>query len=101
LQCPLTASINDAPDVADSRARMNWTSRAKEASMPLRFWKSGMDEDLKELARRLFTVATAILEDATIAAAAGRSVKLTEKSCQTYARELQLVGHECWATCSA
>ena len=32
-----------------------------------------MDKNLHELARRLFTVATAILEDATIVAAAGQS----------------------------
>lgn len=51
-----------------------------------------MDKDLQELARRLFTVATAILEDATIVAAAGQSHKLTEKSCERYARDLQLVG---------
>jgi tRNA-dihydrouridine synthase len=53
-----------------------------------------MDRNLRELARRLFTVATAILEDATIVAAAGQSHKLTETSCERYARELQLVGHD-------
>ncbi len=51
-----------------------------------------MDKNLHELARRLFTVATAILEDATIVAAAGQSAKLTEKTCERYARELRLVG---------
>jgi hypothetical protein len=53
-----------------------------------------MDNDLQELARRLFTVATAILEDATIVAVAGQSHKLTEKSCERCARELQQVGHD-------
>lgn len=53
-----------------------------------------MDKNLQELARRLFTVATAILEDATIVAAAGQSHKLTEKSCERYACELQQVGHD-------
>lgn len=53
-----------------------------------------MDKDLQELARRLFTVATAILEDATVVAAAGQSHKLTEKSCERYARELLLVGRD-------
>jgi hypothetical protein len=53
-----------------------------------------MDKDLQDLARRLFTVATAILEDATIVAAAGQSHNLTERSCERYARELQLVGRD-------
>lgn len=53
-----------------------------------------MDNDLQELARRLFTVTTAILEDATIIAVAGQSHKLTEKSCERYARELQQVGRD-------
>jgi hypothetical protein len=53
-----------------------------------------MDKDLQELARRLFTVATAILEDATIVATAGQSHKLTEESCERYARELQQVGRD-------
>lgn len=53
-----------------------------------------MDKDLQELARRLFTVVTVILEDATIVAVAGQSHKLTEKSCERYARELQQVGRD-------
>jgi hypothetical protein len=56
--------------------------------------RRGMDKDLQELARRLFTVATAILEDATIIAVAGQSHKLTEKSCEHYACELQRVGRD-------
>lgn len=60
-----------------------------------------MDKNLHELARRLFTVATAILEDATIAAAAGQPAKLTEKTCQRYARKLQLVGHDVATTAEA
>ncbi len=53
-----------------------------------------MDKDLQELARRLFTVATAVLEDATIVAVAGQSHKLTEKSCERDAHELQQVGRD-------
>jgi hypothetical protein len=51
-----------------------------------------MDRNLHELARRLFTVATGILEDATQIGAAGQSSKLTEETCDTYARELQIIG---------
>lgn len=60
--------------------------------MPWQFTERDMDKDLHEVARRLFTVATAILKDATIVAATGQSHKLTEKTCERYARELRLVG---------
>lgn len=53
-----------------------------------------MDKDLQELARRLFTVATGILEDATVVAIAGQSHKLADKACERYARELQMVGRD-------
>lgn len=53
-----------------------------------------MDKELHELARRLFTVATAILEDSTLIAVAGQSAKLTEKTCEMHARELQQVGRD-------
>jgi len=53
-----------------------------------------MEKNLHELARRLFTVATEILEDATEVGVAGQSSKLTEKTCETYARELRLVAHD-------
>lgn len=51
-----------------------------------------MDKDLRELANRLFTVATAILEDATLVGVAGQSSKLTERRCRTLATELHQVG---------
>lgn len=51
-----------------------------------------MDQHLHELARGLFTVATGILEDATQIGTAGQSSKLTERTCETYARELHIVG---------
>ena len=53
-----------------------------------------MDKDLQELARRLFTVATAILEDACVVAVAGQSHKLTERLCERYAQELKQVGRD-------
>lgn len=53
-----------------------------------------MDKNLHELARRLFTVATEILEDATQVGVAGQSSKLTERTCKTCARELLQVAHD-------
>jgi len=53
-----------------------------------------MEKDLRELARRLFTVATAMLEDATQIGVAGQSSKLTESRCEAHGRELQLVGRD-------
>lgn len=53
-----------------------------------------MDKNLHELARRLFTVATAILEDATMIGVAGQSPKLTKRSCERLARELRQVGDD-------
>jgi hypothetical protein len=46
------------------------------------------------LARRLFTVATAILGDATLAAGNGQSSKLTETSCEGLAGELRQIGDD-------
>lgn len=62
--------------------------------MPCKFMGQDMDKDLRELARRLFTVATAMLEDATQIGAAGQSSKLTESRCETHGRELRLVGQD-------
>lgn len=73
--------------------RNDWTFPAEEASvLPDRHEARMMDRSLHELARRLFTVATGILEDATQIGTAGQSSKLAERSCETYARELQIIG---------
>ena len=49
---------------------------------------SSLDTDTRELVNHLFSVATAILEDAIEAGFAGQSPNLTAKDCRARARKL-------------
>lgn len=48
-----------------------------------------MDEDTRELVNRLFVTATAMLEDASLIAAAGQSVTPSPSALADHARRLQ------------
>ena len=51
----------------------DWTSAAKDASLPRTRRASGMNDDMSEFVRRLFVVATEFVESAHDAAAKGQS----------------------------
>jgi len=53
-----------------------------------------MDAHRRELARRIFVIATELLEDAHESAIAGQSPRLNVRSCLQSAKNLRLAGHD-------
>jgi hypothetical protein len=70
-------------------ARFLSTFVAKEASLPEIRQKYGMDDDHRELVRRLFATATALIETAHEAAISGQSEAMTAEAYAAAARRLQ------------
>jgi len=65
-----------------------WTSAVWEASLAGMKPSSSLDTDSRELVNHLFSVATALLEDAVEAGIAGQSPHLTLRACKSHARRL-------------
>jgi hypothetical protein len=53
-----------------------------------------MDAHRRELARRIFVIATELLEDTHHAAIAGQSPRLDTRSCLRSAQDLRRTGHD-------
>ncbi len=79
----------------------HWTSAAKEAFLPDIRWGSEMDDDHRELVRRLFVAATALIETAHDAAVAGQSGEIAGRQYAAAARRLQAAARDLAALADA
>ena len=82
------------PVDAGSRSHMPWTSAAKEAYLADIGEVSAMGDDYCELAHRLFSGATAMLEDAIDVAVAGQSPRLDPSKLADHGRRLEAAAHD-------
>ncbi len=78
----------------ESRSHLPWTSDAKEALLAGIGEGSAMDDDYCELAHRLFSAATAMLEDAIDLAVAGQSPRLDPSKLADHGRRLKAAAHD-------
>ena len=62
---------------------------------------SSLDADTRELVNHLFSVATALLEDAIEACLAGQSPNLTLRACESHARRLTALADDIAALAAA
>ncbi len=72
----------------------DWTSAAKEAFLPDIRWGREMDDDHRELLRRLFVAATALIETAHDAAVAGQSGEIAAEDYAEAARRLHATARD-------
>ena len=79
----------------------DWTSAAKEAFLPDIRWGRKMDDDHRELLRRLFVAATELIETAHDAAEAGQSGEIAGRDYVAAARRLQVSARDIAALAEA
>ena len=80
--------VNSLPPV-QTRTCILWTSAARQAFLAEIRWRRDMDDDHRELLRRLFTAVTARIETAHEAAVAGQSGEIARGDYAAAARRLQ------------